>query len=267
MGCLVALEGTARDEQAALASIGAAWAAICRVVRLMDPAPAGSDLARINAAAPGTALHLDAWTTQVLRLSRRLCAATGGLFDPALPGGGSVRTLADLGGNCWQVRARMQLDLGGIAKGFAVDRAIQAMRAAGARAGLVNAGGDLRVFGRSPRALYLRRSGERLLPLSLRSGALACSEPGALGAPPAHRGYYRGGGAAAVPPPPDTQADAHEDVRLEAGMDPDAGDARAIAVLAQDCARADAMTKVFLQVGGAQRGRLAERVGVRCLAL
>jgi thiamine biosynthesis lipoprotein len=39
------------------------------------------------------------------------------------------------------------LDLGGIGKGFAVDAAIQALRAQGAESGWVNAGGDLRVFG------------------------------------------------------------------------------------------------------------------------
>jgi thiamine biosynthesis lipoprotein len=44
-------------------------------------------------------------------------------------------------------RRRLTIDLGGIAKGFAVDRAIHALQTAGAKAGLVNAGGDLRVFG------------------------------------------------------------------------------------------------------------------------
>lgn len=39
------------------------------------------------------------------------------------------------------------LDLGGIAKGFAVDRAIDALKAAGLSRGLVNAGGDMRGFG------------------------------------------------------------------------------------------------------------------------
>ncbi len=256
MGCLVALDCEARDETGALAAIGAAWWAICRVVRLMDPAAPGGDLARINAASPGSALHLDPWTTQLLRLSRRLWLATGGLFDPALPGHGSVRSLADLGGSCWQVRARVHLDLGGIAKGFAVDRAIQAMRAHGAYAGLVNAGGDLRLFGRRPRALWLRSHATPLQPLSLRSGALACSEPGALGAPPAHRGYYRGGDDGSGRAPVADQ-----------GTGADARGGRALAVLAQDCARADAMTKVFLQADSALREQLARRVGVRCLAL
>ncbi len=38
-------------------------------------------------------------------------------------------------------------DLGGIAKGFAVDRAVKILKCAGRHAGIVNAGGDLRVFG------------------------------------------------------------------------------------------------------------------------
>ena len=43
------------------------------------------------------------------------------------------------------------LDLGGIAKGYAVDRAAEAMRASGVRDGLVKAGGDLVALGRSER--------------------------------------------------------------------------------------------------------------------
>jgi len=42
----------------------------------------------------------------------------------------------------------VQLDFGGIAKGAAVDRAIRLIRTAGVPAALVNAGGDLRAFGR-----------------------------------------------------------------------------------------------------------------------
>jgi len=42
----------------------------------------------------------------------------------------------------------MQIDLGGIAKGWAVDKAIQALRRQGVRAALVNAGGDLFALGK-----------------------------------------------------------------------------------------------------------------------
>ena len=42
----------------------------------------------------------------------------------------------------------MQIDLGGIAKGWAVDKAIQALKKRGVRAALINAGGDLYALGR-----------------------------------------------------------------------------------------------------------------------
>jgi thiamine biosynthesis lipoprotein len=44
----------------------------------------------------------------------------------------------------------MKIDLGGIAKGYAIDRAIEAMKAAGAAGGLVDLGGNIRCFGVSP---------------------------------------------------------------------------------------------------------------------
>jgi len=40
----------------------------------------------------------------------------------------------------------MSLDLGGIAKGFAIDKAIEAMRTCGATGGMVDVGGDIRCF-------------------------------------------------------------------------------------------------------------------------
>jgi len=49
-----------------------------------------------------------------------------------------------------------RLDLGGIAKGHAVDRAVRALQRAGAAAGWVNAGGDLRCFGGAAVELKLR---------------------------------------------------------------------------------------------------------------
>ena len=44
----------------------------------------------------------------------------------------------------------MKLDLGGIAKGYAVDRAIEILKAQGIKSALINAGGDARVSGGRP---------------------------------------------------------------------------------------------------------------------
>ena len=53
-------------------------------------------------------------------------------------------------------RRRLTIDLGGIAKGFAVDCAVHALKQAGAQAGLVNAGGDLRAFGLQKETVRIR---------------------------------------------------------------------------------------------------------------
>jgi thiamine biosynthesis lipoprotein len=57
-----------------------------------------------------------------------------------------------------QVRFRRSLliDFGGIAKGFAVDRAVEILKRKRVMAGIVNAGGDLRVFGSASQLVHLR---------------------------------------------------------------------------------------------------------------
>jgi thiamine biosynthesis lipoprotein len=60
-----------------------------------------------------------------------------------------------LAGNrvCWRKVGR--IDLGGIAKGYAVDMAVEVLKAYGVTTGMVNAGGDLRVFGK-PQPVHVR---------------------------------------------------------------------------------------------------------------
>ncbi len=44
----------------------------------------------------------------------------------------------------------MKLDVGGIAKGYAIDKSIEILQSAGALGGMVDIGGDLRCFGKAP---------------------------------------------------------------------------------------------------------------------
>ena len=70
------------------------------------------------------------------------------------------------------------IDLGGIAKGFAVDRAIEVLRARGVRSAMVNAGGDLAAFGPEARVIHIRdpRSPDRLMcQIEVSNRALASS--------------------------------------------------------------------------------------------
>jgi thiamine biosynthesis lipoprotein len=72
----------------------------------------------------------------------------------------------------------IRLDLGGIAKGFAVDQAVSALQKRGIKSGLVNAGGDLRAFGAHAFPVGIRdphRPGNILMSLRIRDRALATS--------------------------------------------------------------------------------------------
>lgn len=67
------------------------------------------------------------------------------------------------------LRRPVRLTLDGIAKGFAVDLAVEAMRRCGARAGWVNAGGDMRAFGDVTVPVLRREAG----PAAPAEGAMA----------------------------------------------------------------------------------------------
>ncbi|MHC4308868.1 MAG: FAD:protein FMN transferase, partial [Planctomycetota bacterium] len=53
----------------------------------------------------------------------------------------------------------MKLDLGGIAKGYSIDKAVEAMQTAGAVGGMVDVGGDIRCFGSPPKGKKTWRIG------------------------------------------------------------------------------------------------------------
>jgi thiamine biosynthesis lipoprotein len=153
--------------------IAAAFAAIERVQRLMSFHDAGSDVSRINSTPVGREVAVDRETYGVLRHALDLGHRSGGAFDitiapslvsagflPYPPLNGLLPEGADdaihsarfsdleLLSDC-AVRWRKKgwIDLGGIAKGYAVDVAVAVLRSHGITHGLVNAGGDLRGFG------------------------------------------------------------------------------------------------------------------------
>ncbi|TMH30032.1 MAG: hypothetical protein E6H58_15140 [Betaproteobacteria bacterium] len=99
-------------------------------------------------------ISVDAHTAAVLAAAQELHDASDGAFDVTL-GSGPGHWRCD-GTRLHKLHDAVQLDLGGIAKGYAVDRAVLAMRRAGCASGWVNAGGDVRVFGEAALPLSLR---------------------------------------------------------------------------------------------------------------
>ncbi len=235
------------DVAGTTAALDRAFAAIAKVQALMSAHDRGSDLGRLHATGPGALIRVHPWTWRVLAAAKRLHRITDGAFDPIAAG-----RLALAAGRlpqwccrppsraaCWsdleilsshrvRLSRRIRFDLGGIAKGFAVDRAVQALRAAGMAWGLVNAGGDLRAFGPRAWPIHARcpsAPGQFVLVGSVREQAVATSAP-----------YFSEGVRAGR--------------RASALFDPISGSsitgAISVTVFARTCLVADALTKAVL---------------------
>jgi FAD:protein FMN transferase len=199
MGTWVAIEASADLTATEQAAIDAAYASISVIERLMHPHRNGSDLARINTAPVHTPIEVQPDTRRLLQLARRLYDLTGGVFDPCLPDQPGRLEDVELDDRLVLVcRAPVAIDLGGIAKGYAIDRAIEKLTECGCSAGLVNAGGDLRIFGERAQTLLLRETAgtrndtgrTRFRPVELQNAALAVSDLDATEHPVEHQGYY-----------------------------------------------------------------------------
>lgn len=175
MGTIADLVVVDMDERRAHAAIDAAIRELQWVDATMSHFSATSDVGRANTAAAIEAVPVSNATAEVLAESLHWAEASDGRFDPCLghatalwrvdqrrrpppasevadlPGAGTYLNL-DLdryrGRPVVRFRSdRLAIDLGGIAKGYGVDRAVAALRDAGVANALVNAGGDLYALG------------------------------------------------------------------------------------------------------------------------
>ena len=192
LGGLIAVETEASTHAIAEAAITTAFEAIAMVDRTMHPHRPGSDLVTLANADLGRWVEIHPWTWEVLQLCQMLNTCSAGVFEPCLDEApGRMRDMEFMAPRGVRVCERVRIDLGGIAKGYAVDRALAALKAAGCTAGIVNAGGDLAVFGERARLILCRFSeGSGFMPL--KDAALATSDVQALDRPAEHRGYYHG---------------------------------------------------------------------------
>jgi FAD:protein FMN transferase len=192
LGTFVEIAVPARLESA----IEAGFAAIARIHRLMSFHEDTSDLAKLRAAAPKEIVAVAPETVAVLRIAADLHLASGGLFDVTvgrqLVGSGflprhGIGHLSRYSGTAndieilddYHIRLHrlVLIDLGGIAKGYAVDQSVAALQAVGVKRGIVNAGGDLRIFGDTQVPVETRMAGGGLsAPLFVANTAVASSE-------------------------------------------------------------------------------------------
>lgn len=258
-------------------------AAVAQVDAQMSPWKPASDLNRLNAASTDEWVALPTATMQVLERALQVCRDSGGAFDPAVGalvdawGFGAVRDAPDPGairvaaqaahrpahrmleldpaaGRACK-RAPLQLDLCGIAKGYAVDRMAEVLQRHGVAHALVALDGELRaVSGQAdgqPWAVAVEspEPGRRAAHGVIELQDLAVATSGD------YRRFIDVGGVRV----------AHTmDVRRGA---PVRNDLASVTVLARDCMTADAWATALLVAGPGEGLALAQRFGLEALLL
>jgi FAD:protein FMN transferase len=175
MGSELRLTAWTGDEVATLAAFDAAFAEFERLDALMSVWRPGSDVLRLNAAAGDRPVALQPAVIEVLTIAQQVSEWTDGTFavtfgalsdlwrfdhdqDNTIPDPAIVRQrlpLADYrgleidarAGTAFLRRKGMRVHLGGIGKGYAVDRVVAMFRSRGLKDFMIQAGGDLYVAG------------------------------------------------------------------------------------------------------------------------
>jgi thiamine biosynthesis lipoprotein len=248
LGTYVTVRAGGASQRPVHAAIDRAFEAILQIHRLMSFHEAASDVSQLNRRAALEAVPVHAHTFRVLKYAHRLSRLSAGAFDISVGGqlvergmlpapatdlrphpSASFHDIQLMPGRRVRFRRPLWIDLGGIAKGYAVDRGIAVLRACGITRAAINAGGDLRILGRESEHVFLRTHeahprAEAMI--ELRGSAAVATSCGAttqqLWPAPAH-------------------------IQRTTGLSADTVDPRLTAsVVARSCLIADALTKVVL---------------------
>jgi thiamine biosynthesis lipoprotein len=259
MGTRCAVELWSDDLAAGEAAIDAVFADMRRIDRLMSTYKPDSEVSRVNDEAARRPVQVTEELFNLLQTAVEYSRISGGAFDityasvgylydyrarrrpdeaalsAALPGVDYRRMKLDpQKRTVFFERPGMRIDLGGIAKGHAVDRGIQILRARGITRAMVNAGGDTRVIGDrfgQPWVIGIRhpdRAGEVVLRIPLVDAAFSTSGD--------YERYFDEDG-----------------VRYHHILDPKTGrsphEVRSVTVIASTATRTDGLTKTVFILG------------------
>ncbi len=177
MGTVVEIKAVSDNSVKADRAISAAFKIMREVENQMTAKRSGSWLDRISKEAVEKPLKIPEELAEVIYLCLKYSEITNGAFDISI---GSITRYWEFGKVDGKIPSKeevenalnlvdfkkihmdkekrlikldivgMNLDLGAAAKGYAVDKAVEKLKGMGIDAGLVNAGGDLKVFGKKP---------------------------------------------------------------------------------------------------------------------
>jgi thiamine biosynthesis lipoprotein len=176
MGTALRVSVWTGDDARAETATSAVFSEFDRLDAMMSVWKDGSDIVRLNRAAGERAVPVSAETREVLRIAHEISDQTGGRFDvtfaalsglwkfdaqdkdDSVPDPKDIATrlplvnyrdltVDDRAGTAMLARKGMRVNLGGIGKGYAVDRAVDILRRSGLGDFMIQAGGDMYVAG------------------------------------------------------------------------------------------------------------------------
>jgi len=174
MGTLARVVVIAENSGTARKYIESAFEELQKIEALMSVHTEDSEISRVNREAGDRAVAVSGVTFEVLQKAMEVSRLSEGAFDITvgplveLWRSAGERNSMPTGKELAEARSKigyekvildeqnrtarfavdgMRLDLGGIAKGYGIDKAVEAMRKAGAIGGMVDVGGDIRCFG------------------------------------------------------------------------------------------------------------------------
>lgn len=176
MGTLVSITAVALDEATAQAATTAGFREIKRLEQLLSTWISTSELSKVNQAAGRQAVAVSHETLELVQRSLEMARLTDGGFNIAIgpaveawsvterqhiPSSSDLQTLKPLVDwttiqvrdpeqTIFLPREGMRIDVGGIGKGYAADRAAEELKKAGALGGVVALAGDIKTFGNLP---------------------------------------------------------------------------------------------------------------------
>lgn len=172
MGTAIRVEVWQENDRLAKQAIDAVLDEMHHVDELMSPFRPESELSRVNREAADGPVHVSPELAQLIQRALRVSELTDGAFDitfasvgymydyrahkhpseqaieQALPAISYRHVKVDLAASTVAFSVKgVRIDLGGIAKGYAVEQSAAILRRMGIRHGFISAGGDTRVIG------------------------------------------------------------------------------------------------------------------------
>lgn len=287
MDTLISIRVYGANTETLKTAVREAFAEMRRIAELADhfPEPGSSafqasDICRVNAQAGIRPVKVSADIFEMLQLSKNYAARTNGAFDvtigpamdlwgfggknPAVPPQAPLAKALKLVDSTSLIldpatrtvflkRPGMKLDLGAIAKGYATEKAIRVIQRHGIKSALIDAGGNIRVLGKSPRnapwkigVKAPRKPGELAAVLSLEDSSAVTSGD-----------YYRF-----------FEADGK---RMHHILDPrtgyPAGHSMSVTVVTKDAGVADILSTAFFVLEPEKGLQLAGNLGVELLII